>query len=91
MKLLLTGEERLIPRPAEVPASSHWDIDSWFPNGTQLLADLDEPGGHKSMWTVSVLGQSPRQLREDASGFGVSPDGTHIAFRPSGAKFTKSG
>ena len=38
------------------------------------------------MWTVSVLGQSPRQLREDASGFGVSADGTHIAFRPSGAK-----
>ena len=32
--------------------------------------------------TVSVLGQSPRELREGAVGFGVSPDGTHIAFGP---------
>ena len=36
------------------------------------------------MWTVSVVGQSPRQVREDAVGFGVSPDGTQIAFGPSG-------
>ena len=34
------------------------------------------------MWTVSVLGQSPRELREGALGIGVSPDGTHIAFTP---------
>jgi Tol biopolymer transport system component len=82
VKLLSTGEERLIPRPAGVPASAYWDLDSWFPDGTQLLADAIEPGDKKSMWTVSMLGQSPRQLREGASGYGVSPDGTHIAFSP---------
>jgi len=80
VKLLSTGEERLIPRPAGVPAGADWYPDSWFPEGTQLLADANEQGGHKSMWTVSVLGQSPRELREGAGGFGVSPDGTHIAF-----------
>jgi Tol biopolymer transport system component len=32
------------------------------------------------MWTVSVLGQSPRKLRDDAVGFGVSPDGAEVAF-----------
>ena len=85
MKLLSTGEERLIPRPAGVPASAYWFVDSWFPDGTQLLADANEPGGHKSMWTVSLLGQSPRDLREGATGFEVSPDGTHIAFSPVGA------
>ena len=84
VKLLSTGEERLIPRPAGVPASAFWDVDSWFPDGTQLLADASETGGHKSMWTVSMLGQSPRELREGASGFEVSPDGTHIAFCPRG-------
>jgi serine/threonine protein kinase len=59
VKLLSTSEERLIPRPAGVPASAYWGVASWFPDGTQLLADADEQGGHKSMWTVSVLGPSP--------------------------------
>jgi Tol biopolymer transport system component len=84
VKLLSTGEDRLIPRPAGVPASAYWVVDSWFPDGTQLLAHANEPGGHQSMWTVSVLGPSTRELREGAAGFGVSPDGTHIAFSPSG-------
>jgi serine/threonine protein kinase len=82
VKLLSTSEERLIPRPAGVPAGTYWNVDSWFPDGTQLLADVYEPGGHKSMWTVSLLAQSPRELREGASGFEVSPDGTRIAFCP---------
>jgi Tol biopolymer transport system component/predicted Ser/Thr protein kinase len=82
VKLLSTGEERLIPRPAGVPASADWHVDSWFPDGTQLLADADLPGGQSSMWTASVLGQFPRELRADASGIEVSPDGTRIAFHP---------
>jgi eukaryotic-like serine/threonine-protein kinase len=85
VKLLSTNEERLIPRPAGAPASAYWDVASWFPDGTQLLADAREAGGQKSMWTVSVLGQSPGELRQGASGFEVSPDGTHIAFSPTGA------
>ena len=85
VKLLSTSEDRLISRPADVPASTFWEPDSWFPDGTQLLADAYEPGGRKSIWTVSVLGQSPRELREDALGLGVAPDGTHIAFSPRGA------
>jgi eukaryotic-like serine/threonine-protein kinase len=85
VKLLSTNEERLIPRSAGVPAGAYWSVDSWFPDGTQLLADANEPGGHKSVWTVSMLGQLPRELSEGASGFGVSPDGTHIAFSPRGA------
>ncbi len=64
VKLLSTGEERLIPRPAGVPASADWVVASWFPDGTQLLADTYEPGGQKSIWTVSALGRSPRELRE---------------------------
>ena len=84
LKLLSTSEERLFPRPSGIPASAYWSLDSWFPDGTQLLANVSEPGGHKNMWTVSVVGQSPRKLREGAFGFGVSPDGTHIAFSPLG-------
>jgi serine/threonine protein kinase/Tol biopolymer transport system component len=82
VKLLSTGEERLITKPAGVPADVEWDVDSWFPDGTQLLAQTWQPGRHNSMWTVSVLGQSPRELREGARGWRVSPDRTHIAFCP---------
>jgi DNA-binding winged helix-turn-helix (wHTH) protein/Tol biopolymer transport system component len=84
LKLLATGEERLLPRPAGVPPDTIWYVDSWFPDGTQVLADANEPGGRKSIWTVSVLGQYARELREDASGFEASPDGTRIAFGPPG-------
>jgi serine/threonine protein kinase/Tol biopolymer transport system component len=82
VKLLSSGEERAIPRPAGVPASAYWIVASWFPDGTQLLANTWEPGGHASLWTVSVLGQSAHELRENAAGFEVSPDGTRIAFSP---------
>ncbi|HXX22892.1 MAG TPA: protein kinase [Terriglobia bacterium] len=82
VKLLSTGEEHLIPRPAGVPARAWWQVASWFPDGTQLLADAWEQGGRPGVWTVSVLGQSPRELREGAWGLEVSPDGTHIVFAP---------
>lgn len=79
MKLLSTGDERPIPRPVGVPANAYWVAESWFPDSTQLLADAwGLGGGYLSMWTVSVLGESPRKLREGGLGAAVSPDGTHI-------------
>jgi serine/threonine protein kinase/Tol biopolymer transport system component len=82
LKLLATGEERVVPRPAGAPATAWWMAGTWFPDGTQLLTDIYEVGGHASTWTVSVLGQSARELRERAEGLAVSPDGTRIAFWP---------
>src|SRR5215472_6400005 len=67
VKLLSTSEERIIPRPAGVPASAFWNATSWFPDGTQLLVEAFEPGGPKSIWVVSMLGQSPRELRDRKS------------------------
>jgi DNA-binding winged helix-turn-helix (wHTH) protein/Tol biopolymer transport system component len=82
VKLISTGEEHMIPKPARALADARWVVDSWFPDGTQLLADTSQAGGHGSMWAVSALGQSARELREDAEGYEVSPDGTHIVFAP---------
>ena len=82
VKLLATGEERVVPRPAGVSASGWWLVAGWFPDSTQLLADIYEVGGHASAWTVSVLGQSAHELREGAEANLVSPDGTQIAFFP---------
>jgi eukaryotic-like serine/threonine-protein kinase len=84
VKLLSTGEERVIPSPAGAPSDAGWDVASWFPDGTQLLAFAYtwQQGGEASAWAVSVLGQSGRELRDRAAPWGVSPDGTHIAFSP---------
>lgn len=81
VKLLSSGEERLISRPAEVPVNAVWDVDSWFPDGTRLLAN-SEADGNASMWSLSVLGNTMRKIREGADGWKVSPDGRHIAFSP---------
>jgi eukaryotic-like serine/threonine-protein kinase len=82
IKLVSTGEERVIPRPAGVPSAAGWDVASWFPDGTQLLATTSEPGGRQKIWTVSVLEQSPRELREGSGAWEVSPDGMRIALSP---------
>jgi Tol biopolymer transport system component/DNA-binding winged helix-turn-helix (wHTH) protein len=83
VKLLSTGEERLLPKPP-VPTPAYWDVASWFPDGTQVLANLSEPDAQDSMWSISVLGQSARELRDGALGLAVSPDGAQIAFTPRG-------
>jgi serine/threonine protein kinase len=80
VKLLSTNEERTIPKPAAVSNSAFWYVAGWFPDGTQLLANVSERGGEASMWTVSVLGQSPHKLLDNAVAFGSSPDGAQVAF-----------
>jgi Tol biopolymer transport system component len=81
IKLLSTGEERLIPKPAAVREDAWWSAVSWFPDGTQLLMNLRE-GGRESMWTTSLVGEAPHLVRQDAIGLGVSPDGSRVAFSP---------
>jgi serine/threonine protein kinase len=80
LKLLETSELRTLPKPSWFPSEAVWNVVSWFPDGTQLLTNLVKPGGHSSIWTVSVMGENPRQLRDDAKAWAVSPDGLRIAF-----------
>ncbi|MBV9500618.1 MAG: PD40 domain-containing protein [Acidobacteriaceae bacterium] len=80
VKLLATGEERVITRPSGVSPSAYWGVAGWYPDGTQILANAAEIGGHGNVWTVSMVGQSPRKLRDGAVAYGVSPDGARIAF-----------
>jgi DNA-binding winged helix-turn-helix (wHTH) protein len=82
IRLLSTGEERLIPASAVAPAGASSWVDSWFPNGTELLGQSSESGNHVRMWVISIMGQSQRELRADAAGWSVSPDGSRIAFSP---------
>jgi Tol biopolymer transport system component len=54
---------------------------SWFRDGTTLAAvGPGESGETTGLWIVSILGGSPRKLREDAGRAAASPDGAHIAY-----------
>lgn len=81
IKMISSGEERLIPRPSTVPADAQWGVFCCFPDNTQVLA-LSNVDGNVTIWAVSVLGRSIRKLRDNAAPWTVSPDGAQIAFSP---------
>jgi DNA-binding winged helix-turn-helix (wHTH) protein/Tol biopolymer transport system component len=80
-----TGETRALQLPKGFNAAP----TAWFPDGTHLLLGTGEAYyGHgltgtavtPSVWKVSILGGSPQEFIENASGAAVSPDGSKIAF-----------
>jgi dipeptidyl aminopeptidase/acylaminoacyl peptidase len=80
VQLIATGEMQTVPQPESLKANAAWSIASWFPDSTRCLANAIVSDGNTSMWAVSVLGHAPRKIREDATAWSVSPDGSHIAF-----------
>jgi|SRR5579863_4509930 len=78
VKLIATGETQTIPPPAGLAPRAAWFPAAWLPNETELLADA---GSYvqQSIWVVSILGRTPRQLRDDGYVNSVSPDGSLIA------------
>ena len=81
LKLLQSGEIINIPQPEGVaPDVYAWWPNSWFPDGTRFIASAYRLRQPTSAWVVSVMGGPPRKLRDDASPWAVSPDGTLIAF-----------
>jgi Tol biopolymer transport system component len=73
LRLVKTGETQ---RLAQLEVSAL----AWFPDGTKILATAADPGHPPALWTVSVLGGAPRELRRDAAHASVSPDGTLVSF-----------
>jgi Tol biopolymer transport system component len=73
LRLVKTGETQ---RLAQLEVSAL----AWFPDGTKILATAAEPGHSPALWTVSVLGGVPRELRRDAARASVSPDGSLVSF-----------
>jgi serine/threonine protein kinase len=80
IKLLETGEIQPITLQKPTETNATWSITSWFPDSAKFLANESLPEGKTSVWVVSVLGRTPRKLRDNATGWSVSPDGTRIAF-----------
>jgi Tol biopolymer transport system component len=77
LRIVATGETHSIA----LPANSRMRPTSWFPDGTHMLVvNAMESREDPSLWSVSVLGGSPRKLLENARSGSVSPDGSQITF-----------
>jgi eukaryotic-like serine/threonine-protein kinase len=82
LQLIDSGETWDFPQPQGLgyEVTGWWPV-GWFPDGTRLLAQASSLGAeHSGLWVIPVLGGAPREIRESAVGWSVSPDGSLIAF-----------
>jgi eukaryotic-like serine/threonine-protein kinase len=70
-----TGEVHEIPLPEELKTNL-LEV-SWFPDNEKLLFEVKTDAEHE-IWSTSILGGSPRKLREGCYRGAVSPDGAQI-------------
>lgn len=72
-----TGETHSIPLPAGfIPQPT-----SWFPDGVHVLVTwVAGPREPTSLWTISIMGGSPRKVADQGRWAEVSPDGSQIVF-----------
>ena len=75
-----SGETRTVPQPEGLHGERCCGVDAWFPDSTRFLGLSGDPGPIFTTWVVSVVGGAPRLLREDSNPWGISPDGSTIAF-----------
>jgi Tol biopolymer transport system component len=84
LKLLATGEMKTIPQPEALKGRvASWSVGPWFQDATRFLANafMDQ---QYSIWLISLLGDVPRKIRDDARAWAISADGSRIAFGTSG-------
>jgi hypothetical protein len=56
-------------------------VQSWFPDSAHIAVSyVGVDGKPPSLWVLSILGGSPRQLAEDGAAARVSPDGSQVFF-----------
>jgi eukaryotic-like serine/threonine-protein kinase len=76
LQLIQTGQMQTVAAPEQFVASNL----NWLADGTGILASGEQGGRSSSIWLISILGGSPRKLRDDAAAPVASPDGSLIAF-----------
>jgi eukaryotic-like serine/threonine-protein kinase len=91
LKLIETGEIQTVRPPDGLEAGAVWMPVAWFPDGTKILANAQQSGSHFSVWVVSVLGGTAREIRDEAIGWAVSPDGTQVAFTSGATMYSNAG
>jgi serine/threonine protein kinase len=89
VKDIETTVTRAVSQVKDVAGSAvDWDVPgaAWFPDSTRFIANA-HPASEgsawssrtSSIWVFSRLGEMPHKLRDDASAWSVSPDGSSIA------------
>jgi DNA-binding winged helix-turn-helix (wHTH) protein/Tol biopolymer transport system component len=77
LREIASGEVHALPLPEGFRAHAV----SWFPDGDRILVSavqgLSEGWG---LWSISVLGGTPRKVAGDSGMGSVSPDGKQVAF-----------
>jgi len=85
LKLIDTGETQTIRQSEGPNGGIIWTPAAWFPDGTRIVVNAQQTGSRFSLWVVSVLSGTARKIREDATAWSVSPDGSQIAFTTGGS------
>ena len=76
-----SGETHAVQLPEEFRPLA----DSWFPDSEHLVVSwARDPGAPLSLWTISVLGGTPRRIVEEGSSARVSPEGSRIVYQRNG-------
>ena len=91
LKLIETGEIQTVRQPDGLEAGAAWMPVAWFPDGTKILANAQQSESHFSVWVVSVLRGTAREIRDEATGWAVSPDGTQVAFTSGATMYSNAG
>ena len=81
VKAIETGEAHTVPQPESLKGFQvNWGIvPTWVRDGTRFIANANIPGQRRSIWVVPVRGGAPHKLRDDATAWSVSRDGSWIA------------
>ena len=78
LKVIGTGESHLLPKPPALSPDDVWFPVAWFPDGTRILAVVQ--GQVTSAWSIPIVGGGGYRLRDNATPYSVSPDGSLITF-----------
>jgi len=72
-----TGETHSIPLPKDF----HPKPAAWFPDSVHMLVRwVAGPQESPSIWSISVLGGTPRKLVDNGFSPAISPDGSQVVF-----------
>jgi eukaryotic-like serine/threonine-protein kinase len=82
IKLIQTGDTRDVPQPEILKGMQvSWSIvPNWALEGARIIATANVPGRAPSIWSVPVIGGTPRKIRDEATATGVTRDGSWVAF-----------
>jgi Tol biopolymer transport system component len=76
LRLIKTGDTRDLFSARQLIVSSI----SWLPDGSGIMVTGSQHGEPAGIWAISVLGGTPRKLRDNAVQPAISPDGARVAF-----------